>query len=570
MRSSFALALLSLIVLLFAPTPAEAFCGFYVAGADTKMFNDATMVVLMRQGRRTVLSMQNTYAGPPEDFAMVVPVPVVLEEEDVKILPRSIFDRVDRLASPRLVEYWEQDPCAYKKHKRKRSPNKAMADGVAGGVPGGAPADFGVRVESEFEVGEYEVVVLSAQDSTGLDAWLRHENYAIPAKAEALLRPYVQQGHKFFVAKVDASKVKFVDGRVSLSPLRVHYDSDTFSLPIRLGLINAGKSQDLIVHILADDRYEVANYPNVAIPTNIEVKNGVRKRFGSFYAALFDATLREHPGAVVTEYSWMARTCDPCPDRPLSTNELITLGGDVLPQQVSPNITLTRLHARYGKRSLGNDLVFQVAPPIVGGRERVVDDQGRLERGAVPDRNNNFQARYIIRHYWKGEVSCQNPRRRRWGGPWPGVDSKVGRGGGASELAQDLAFVNRKLKLDNYVRQKDEGRLDVELLSKGDASIVPPPVPSDPVPAPTPAPEPEPVPEPEPTPEPQLESAALGSDPDPDPPDAIDDTAPAPAEADGCAHCSTPEGATKWSGLLLLGLAGLAHFGLRRRSCSDG
>src|SRR5216110_2439813 len=83
---------------------AHAFCGFYVAGSNQKMFNDATQVVLMRQGTRTVLSMQNDYRGPLEDFAMVVPVPVVLHEDDVKTLPREVFDHVDALGSPRLVE----------------------------------------------------------------------------------------------------------------------------------------------------------------------------------------------------------------------------------------------------------------------------------------------------------------------------------------------------------------------------------------------------------------------------------------------------------------------------------
>ena len=63
--------------------PAEAFCGFYVSGADTKLYNNATMVVLLREGTRTVLSMQNNYQGPPEDFAMVVPVPVVLHSKKV-------------------------------------------------------------------------------------------------------------------------------------------------------------------------------------------------------------------------------------------------------------------------------------------------------------------------------------------------------------------------------------------------------------------------------------------------------------------------------------------------------
>src|SRR6202007_2790903 len=95
-----------------APRPASAFCGFYVSGAGQKLFNNATTVVLMREGTRTVLAMQNNYQGPPERFAMVVPVPVVLQKENVRTLPRELFAKLEQLDSPRLVEYWEQDPCA--------------------------------------------------------------------------------------------------------------------------------------------------------------------------------------------------------------------------------------------------------------------------------------------------------------------------------------------------------------------------------------------------------------------------------------------------------------------------
>ena len=63
------------IALLATTSRADAFCGFYVGGAGTKMFNNATQVVLMRHGQTTVLSMQNNYQGPPAKFAMVVPVP---------------------------------------------------------------------------------------------------------------------------------------------------------------------------------------------------------------------------------------------------------------------------------------------------------------------------------------------------------------------------------------------------------------------------------------------------------------------------------------------------------------
>src|SRR5215475_4777059 len=88
-----------------------AFCGFFVAGADAKLYNNASQVVLMRNGNHTVMTMSNNYKGPPENFAMVVPVPVVLKKEQVKTLPRDVFQHIDQLSAPRLVEYWEQDPC---------------------------------------------------------------------------------------------------------------------------------------------------------------------------------------------------------------------------------------------------------------------------------------------------------------------------------------------------------------------------------------------------------------------------------------------------------------------------
>jgi hypothetical protein len=51
------------------PSDAAAFCGFYVSGTDTTLLNEATQVVLMREGTRTVLSMQNDYKGKRKDPA---------------------------------------------------------------------------------------------------------------------------------------------------------------------------------------------------------------------------------------------------------------------------------------------------------------------------------------------------------------------------------------------------------------------------------------------------------------------------------------------------------------------
>ena len=179
----------------------------------------------------------------------------------------------------------------------------------------------------------------------------------------------------------------------------------------------------------------------MTIPTNLDLHKKALSQFGAFYTGLFDQVLAKNKRAVVTEYSWNAGTCDPCPSPALNRGELMTLGQDVLasdeetkalnaagapPSPASrqrfrrrwalrSNFVLTRLHTRYSKDDLGEDLVFKKAPAIAGGRERRGKDG--LEKGAVPAPTNNFQGRYAVRHPWTGPVECENPVRGVWGRP---------------------------------------------------------------------------------------------------------------------------------------------------------
>ena len=442
------------------PADAGAFCGFFVSGADAALSNNASQVVLLRKGSRTVMSMSNNYKGPPQDFAMVVPVPVVLQKEQVKTLAADVFKRVDQLSAPRLVEYWEQDPCYVPPPPSPRRLYKS-APAMVAAESAAAPADFGVKIEAKFEVGEYQIVILSAQESGGLESWLRLSKYNIPKGAAAALAPYIRDQMKFFVAKVDIHKVrKDSHGLVVLSPLRFSFDAAELRLPVRLGLLNADGKQDLLVYVLhPEKRFEVANYRNLFIPTNLEVTNEVRKNFPGFYAELFDETLRRNNGSgVVTEYSWQTTSCDPCPTPPLEASDLYTLGDDsfagarpetspagqgaLQPYYGSPpSYVLTRLHTRYDQKTLSEDLLFREAPPLFGGR--ATGDGGLGDQGAQVEKSgvNNFQGRYIIRHYWEGKVACRSPRYGVWGGP-PGGGYNPG-GSGPIEPAQDLANTPR-------------------------------------------------------------------------------------------------------------------------------
>ena len=217
---------------------ADAFCGFYVERRGAKLFNNATQVVLMREGTRTVLSMQNNYQGPPEDFAMVVPVPVVLRRRTSRRCRKEVFDRVDALGAPRLVEYWEQDPCAPRAERRRRWRGGAAA---ARRRPAAAKArSGGVKIEAQFDVGEYQIVILSAKDSTGLDTWLRDEKYKIPDGRRAAPAA-VRRGRLEVLRRQGRPR----EGEVRRTGARCcrrcasTTTADEFNLPIRLGLINS-------------------------------------------------------------------------------------------------------------------------------------------------------------------------------------------------------------------------------------------------------------------------------------------------------------------------------------------
>lgn len=454
------------LFLLTSEKSAHAFCGFYVDTGGARLFNEASRVVLMRVGMRTVLSLQNDYRGPLENFALVIPVPVVLEKKNVRTLPTPIFNRIDRLTSPRLVEYWEQDPCPYQRDDEqadnKEGGTGTRAKGEEGALGAARPL---VKIEAEFSVDEYDIVILSALDSGALETWLLDNKYVVPSGAEPYLRPYVQEGSKFFVARVDASRVRSSWGRAQLSPLRFFYDSTTFTLPTRLGLINSGGVQDLVIYLLGETRFETANYENVFIPTNLTVKDETRKEFNAFYASLFDQTIKKHPHSVVTEYVWTPSKCDPCPgdEGPLADEDLLNFGGDVAGRPRDPLI-LTRLHARYGKDAAGDDLVFKAAPGVVGGREdRSYDPNTRtstLNRDPVVGGSENaFQGRYVIRHSWTGPVKCMSPQWGVWGGPTNGAAASRPK---TRKVPPPSPFARRDLDANQFILDQEVERRVVQ------------------------------------------------------------------------------------------------------------
>ena len=384
---------LSALALLAAPGAAHAFCGFYVAKADAQLFNQASQVVLVRDDERTVVTMSNDYKGELSDFAVVVPVPAVLTREQIHVGERKYLERLDAYSSPRLVEYHDEDPCMQREYERRKDTGMRTLS-VEKSVSNERAHALGVKVEAQYTIGEYDIVILSAKQSDGLEIWLRESGYTIPARSAAALQPYIKQDMKFFVAKVNLKNQK-AGGFNYLRPLQMAYESKKFMLPIRLGMANADGPQDLIIYTLTrKGRVESTNYKTVKMPSNVEVPVFVKDEFGPFYKAVF-AKAHEKQGrrALLTEYFWDMGWCDPCAADPLTPEEMRSVGVFWLDDaqqerqrgRMSKGVApvLTRLHVRYDSEHFPEDLVFQET----GDRE-------------------NFQGRYILRYAWTGNSEC--------------------------------------------------------------------------------------------------------------------------------------------------------------------
>jgi hypothetical protein len=238
---------LSVAATLTMPAPALAFCGFFVGKADARLFNRASQVILVRSANRTVVSMLNDYRGSLSEFALVVPVPQVLERGQIRVGDRKLFERIDAFSAPRLTEYYDENPCEARKVAREMALNSAAAPASAGSLRKGKA--LGVTVEARYTVGEYDIAILSAKESDGLETWLNRNGYKMPKGASAALQPYVRQNLKFFVARVNLVE-HAKTGNAWLSPLQFAFESEKFMLPVRLGMLNADGPQDLVLYVL--------------------------------------------------------------------------------------------------------------------------------------------------------------------------------------------------------------------------------------------------------------------------------------------------------------------------------
>ena len=450
-----------LLVSLYASS-ALAFCGFFVAKADGKLYNSSSRVIIAHSGDRSVFTMANDYQGDVRDFARIVPIPVIPTREQVRIGDPEVVNRLDGFTAPRLVQYVDE-PCRKEFEEYLVLGGTILVLGALGGLlwmcrktitllevlmllfilallaaiampsfltqanKAKGPVNFAetVVVEDQFTVGEYDVAILSAQESDGLTGWLTQNGYKVPANARTMLQDYIEQDMKFFVVKVNLDAFES-EGFGFLRPIILDYRSPKFMLPMRLGTLNASTDQDLIIHILSPNNFaKVANYRNVPIPTDNhsrswepsgeELPAFIKDEFGAFYEAMFQQEYEQQgKNAVFLEYAGVTGKCDPCAMPPLTPEDLRAAGAFwVTSDSTFPGAYITRLHVRYTQENFPEDLFFRE----VNG-DTLMKEIDKIDPYASAIGGVVFQGRYVIRQS-KGLMFCRaGAGYRRWQQKW--------------------------------------------------------------------------------------------------------------------------------------------------------
>ena len=269
---------------------------------------------------------------------------------------------------------------------------------------------LGVKIEAEYTVGEYDIVILSAKESRRPANLAAAKRLQDSARRRPRARAVHPQRHEVLRRQGQPDGASSARALTYLRPIQFAFESPKFMLPIRLGMINAQGPQDLVIYMLTENgRVETTNYRTVKLPTGMDVPEYVRDEFSDFYKAMFDEQVKRNDmRAVFTEYVWNMGWCDPCAGPPLSHDELRSLGvfwlddqpggacrciGVRRPHAISHRggampVMLTRLHVRYSADTFPEDLIFQET-----------QDQ------------ENFQARYVLHRPWEGSPSaCEAAR----------------------------------------------------------------------------------------------------------------------------------------------------------------
>ena len=282
----------------------------HAASADGGMFPqfarsaesaDQRAIVVFDEGRETLI-LQTAYQGDAADFAWVIPIPTLMTSGDIATVDPGIFDDL----------YYLTEPAAYG-HGGYR------AQGLLGCSSGsdGEQQFASVRVWDSLQVDDYQITILSAGESSDLQAWLNANGYSFPAEHQGELAYYVAKSWFFVAAKINPAATR--DGNTGpvgppgggdfgggsqgeeMRPLRLRFAADEPVYPMRISAASTPSEVEVLLYVIARHRIAAANYNTEDVTLTSHFEGG---DFGAYYEEQFrDSLARAGAGSLLVEYA---------------------------------------------------------------------------------------------------------------------------------------------------------------------------------------------------------------------------------------------------------------------------
>ncbi len=355
---------------LFSMATSALACPTVVTGTTQSLTYDTARTAIVHQDGRTTFTVSINPSGTSQDFALVLPVPALLAESDIAVLDSEVFTRLEGYTGLLTMP---DAGCA---------PAGGSSGGDGGGSGGGeSESDGSVTVEARYVVGDYAITILSSTDSSALFSYLDAEGYHLAEATVPVLEDYIAEGMYFMTAKVSA-EATVADGS-ALPPLQVAYNSDVYSIPIRLAAQNSPGKQDMLIYAINEapaGRVGISNYSEFAIEDKCIWGDPATDAFGTFYEALFQPAWEDAGFAAWTvEWAGGPYSCSPCSGVQLSDDDLLALGF----RGTYEDAYVTRLHLRYTPTTATQDLMLYTSSMNLPKATSFADDNAS-NRECIP------------------------------------------------------------------------------------------------------------------------------------------------------------------------------------------
>jgi len=243
---------------------------------------------------QTTYVLRSRYAGDPEAFAWVIPVPAT-PTDVVAHETGAVLDSLDGLTRP---SFWFTG---------------GSSDTGGGGCACGAypipPPLLGdggaVEVEARGQAGIFEWAALTSTGSDALVTWLNGNGFTIPTEAGDVLNGYVEQGRHFLAVRVSEPDdiEENDDGEIEIPPIQFTCQTSERFYPMVISRISAADETEVLVYVLADHRAEAANVPNALVDPDALTYDSTTASLTN-YESLFTQTIADLGGvALVTEFA---------------------------------------------------------------------------------------------------------------------------------------------------------------------------------------------------------------------------------------------------------------------------